>query len=102
MIDDVTMVLQKCADFLKVEPGFGLSSETSPTPSHQENHIIIDIKVEEDPWPVTIPGIKAEYEVSCISVCLLLNTFHRYPELCIAFLICFSLLICPHETSPLY
>jgi hypothetical protein len=99
MIDKSTVVLQNSMDCLKVEPG--LASETSPTSSHEENHII-DIKIEEDPWPVTFPGIKAEYEVSCMSVCLLLGTFHRYPELCIAFLISFSLSICRHETSPLY
>jgi hypothetical protein len=74
MIDDGIMVLQKCVDFLNVE--LGSAREISPTPSHQENHIVTDIKVEEDPWPGTFPGIKVEYEVSCMSVCLLLDTFH--------------------------
>jgi hypothetical protein len=79
------MVLQNCMDFLKVEPGS--SSETCPASSHEGNHVI-DMKVEEasdtqeveDPLRITIPEIKAEHEVSCMSVCLLFGTFHRYPE----------------------
>jgi hypothetical protein len=86
------MVLQNCMDFLKIEPGS--ISETCPTSSYDGNQII-DIKVEEasdtqeveDPLLITLPEIKAEHEVSCVSVCLLLGTFHRYPELCIVFLI---------------
>jgi hypothetical protein len=79
----------------------GSTSDTYPTSSHEEKHII-DIKVEEDPWPVSFSGIKAEYEVSCISVCLLLGTFYRHSESCIVFVSSFSLSICLHETSPLY
>jgi hypothetical protein len=84
MIDKGTVVLQNCMDFLKVEPAS--CSETCPTSFHDGNHIS-DIKVEEDPVPVTFPGIQAEHEVSCRSVCPRLDTFHRYPELCIVFLI---------------
>jgi hypothetical protein len=84
MIDKGTTVLQNCLDFLKVEPGS--CSESCPTSSHDGNQIS-DIKVEEDPVSVTFPGIKPEHEVSCMSVCPLLGTFHRYPELCIVFLI---------------
>lgn len=65
MINEITMVLQNCTTFLKIEPGS--DSETCPT-SYDENYVI-DIKVEEDPVPVTFPQIKAEPEVSCISVC---------------------------------
>jgi hypothetical protein len=65
VVDDGTMVVQICIDFLKVEP---LSSnETCPTSSHDGNKVI-DIKVEEDPVPITFPGIKPEHEVSCMSV----------------------------------
>jgi hypothetical protein len=45
-------------DFLKVEPG--LSSETYST-SYDENQIN-DIKIEDDPVPVTYPAIKVEQE----------------------------------------
>jgi hypothetical protein len=67
IIDKGVMVLQMCMDFLKVEPG--LSSETCPT-SYDENQII-DIKIEEDPEPVTFPAIEVEQEeVSYIYVCV--------------------------------
>jgi hypothetical protein len=65
MIDKGTMVLQICTDFLKVEPSS--IGHMCPT-SHDEDHVI-DIKVEEDPIPVTFPGIKPETEVSlCLCV----------------------------------
>jgi hypothetical protein len=77
------MVLQNCMDFLKIEPSS--ISETCPVSSHDGN-LFTDIKVEkasdtqevEDPLLITLPGIKAEHEVSCMSVCLLLGTSHRY------------------------
>jgi hypothetical protein len=57
-------------DFPKVEPGSG--SEIGPT-SHDGDRVS-DIKVqasdteeEEDPLLVTLPGINAEIEVSCVS-----------------------------------
>jgi hypothetical protein len=64
------MVLQNCMDFLKI------------------GNQIADIKVEEasdtqevaDPLQITLPEIKSEHGVSCMSVCLLLGTFYRYPE----------------------
>jgi hypothetical protein len=72
---------------LKIEPGS--IAETYPT--SDDGNEMIDINVEEDPVPVTFSGIKAEQEVSCISVCPLLGTFLKYPELCIVFLISVSL-----------
>lgn len=95
MIDKGTMVLQICTDFLKVEPGS--VSETCPAFSRDGDHII-DIKVEEDPMPINFPGIKAEHEVSVMSVCPVLGTLHRYLELCIVSLIS----ICLHESCSLY
>jgi hypothetical protein len=89
------MVLQICTDFLKVEPGS--ISETWPSFSHDGDHIIY-INVEEDPMPINFPGIKAEHKVSCMSVCPLLGTFHRYLELCIVFVISVYL----HESCSLY
>jgi hypothetical protein len=66
-------------DFLKVEPG--LSDESCPASSHDGTQVI-DIKVEvsnpqevEDPLLITLPGIKAEHEVSYVSACPLLGTF---------------------------
>jgi hypothetical protein len=95
MIDKGTMVLQICTDFMKVEPGS--ISETCPAFSYDGDHII-DIKVEEDPMPINFPGIKAEHEVSFMSVCPLLGTFYIYLDLCIVFLIS----VCPHESCSLY
>lgn len=71
MIDEGMMVLQNCVDFVKVEPG-----SISETSSHDGNQT--DIKVEEnsdtqeveDPLLITLPGIKVECEVSCVTVCL--------------------------------
>jgi hypothetical protein len=35
----------------------------------QSEHKQINIKVEEDPLLITIPFVKAENEVSCVSLC---------------------------------
>jgi hypothetical protein len=78
------MVLQNCMDFLKIE--LGSITDTCPMSFHDGNQIA-DIKVEEasdtqeveDPLLITLPEIKVEHEVSCMSVCLLLGTSHRYP-----------------------
>jgi hypothetical protein len=78
-----------------------LYSETCPT-SHDRNQLIdvkvevADIKVEEvtdvkvegvtdvqeeeDPLQITFPAIKAEQEVSSVSVCPRLSMFNKYPE----------------------
>jgi hypothetical protein len=81
----IAVALQNCSVILKVEPG--LSDETRPESSCDGNETI-DIKVEEvldtreveDPLLITLPGIKSEREVSCMSARLLLGIFHRYPE----------------------
>jgi hypothetical protein len=70
MIDKGIMVLQYCVDFLKVEPG--LSDETCPTSCHDGTQVGIRVEVSdtpqevEDPLLITLPGIKAEHEVSCV------------------------------------
>jgi hypothetical protein len=72
----VMVVLQNCMDSLKVE--CGSDSETC----HDGNQVI-DIKVEEitgiqaedDPVLITFPVIKAEDEVSCLSICNFLAHF---------------------------
>jgi hypothetical protein len=107
VFDEVTMVLQNCMDFLKVETSS--ISETCPASSHDGNQIT-DVKVEEasdtqeveDPLLITVPEIKSEHGVSFMSACPLLGTFHTHLELCIVFLISFCLSVCPHETSPFH
>jgi hypothetical protein len=64
VIDNGTVVLQNVVDFLKIEPGS--IAETCPT--SDDGNEMIDMNVEEDPVPVTFSGIKAEQEVSCMSV----------------------------------
>jgi hypothetical protein len=69
------VVLQNCINLPKVVPSS--YSETSLTSSHDDNQVI-DIKAEdvtdiqeeeeEDPLLITSPVIKAENEVSCMSV----------------------------------
>jgi hypothetical protein len=105
--DNGMVVLQNCADLEKNVRG--PCSETCPISSHDSNHVI-NIKVEEIsgieeekvPVPVTCQAIKAEHEVSFISICPLLSRFHRYPESPIVFIISTCLSLCPHETNPLW
>jgi hypothetical protein len=65
-----------------------LSSETCPASSHEGNggftiktEMVSDVEQEEDPLPISPPKIKSEREVSCMSVCPLLGTFHTSPLL---------------------
>jgi hypothetical protein len=80
VIDEVTMVLQSCMDFLKVEPTW--ISETCPGSYHDGNqitHINVeeasDTQEVEDPLLITLPEIKSEHGVSCMSACPLLGNF---------------------------
>jgi hypothetical protein len=77
MTDKGMLVLQDCMDIEKCVPG--PRSETYPTSSHDANQAMnikveedSHIKEEEDPVPVSCEAIKAELEVSCVSVCPLL------------------------------
>jgi hypothetical protein len=78
MIDKGIMVLQLCTDFPKDEPCSG--SDMCPTSCHDVDHIM-DIKVEDDPVPVTLPGVKPDTEASFMPVSPVLGTFHRYLKL---------------------
>jgi hypothetical protein len=77
----------------KDEPGS--HSEACPSLSHDGDQAV-NIKIEEfsdtedreDPVPVTIVGIKAEYEVSCMFLCPLVGIYHLHPELLVPFHIC--------------
>jgi hypothetical protein len=64
----------------------GLCSDTCPSPSPDGNgginiktEEVSDVKEEEDPVPISFPVIKAEREVSCMSVSPPLATFHICP-----------------------
>jgi hypothetical protein len=71
-----------------------LCSEMCPASSHEGNggiriktEALSDVEQEEDHVPTSFPGIKSECEVSCMSVCPLLGSFHTSTLLPIAFLI---------------
>ena len=76
------VVLQSCT-----MSGQLCSCLTSPNSAHEVTGIKVEedtdvpIKVEEIPEAISFPPIKAEQdEVSYLSVCILLDTFHQYPE----------------------
>jgi hypothetical protein len=71
--------LQRCTAVPKIEPV--LYSEPCQTPSEDVNQdIMVKVEevsateVEEGREPVTFSEIKAEHEVSCMSVCSVLHT----------------------------
>jgi hypothetical protein len=81
MIDIALVVLQNLTDLEKVRC---LCSEMSPASSQNayqaisvKAEVLSDVEEEEDPLPVTFPGIKVEPEVSCVSVSML-GVFHKY------------------------
>ena len=81
------------------------TSVTSPNSEHEffglkvEEDTDITIKVEEIPEAISFPPIKAEQdEVSYMCQCILLDTFHQYPEKPAVFH-CLHLFVCP--TTPL-
>ena len=103
---NVMLVLQSCTDSLMVLPVS--SSDTFPA-SCDGTHDVGNIKVEEDvdtieecsiaretdtgikqeeiPEAITFPDIKAEPdEVSCVCVCLLLDTFYHCQEVTVFFM----------------
>jgi hypothetical protein len=103
MIDNHLMGLQNDTE---VENDVaGLFSETCPV-SSQDADLVMSMKVEEVsglqeedvPMPTIWQAVKAEHEVSCMSLCPLANRFDKYTEFPAVFLIS----ICPHETDPLW
>jgi hypothetical protein len=97
------VVLQDCTDVEKDVPG--PCTETCPVPSHDAGHFVsikvedfADIKEEEEeeevPVPVTCQAVKAECEVSCMSVCPPLSRFHKYSDLPVAILISTTVAVC--------
>jgi len=93
---------------MSLEVELGSCNESSVTPPYSapevigmnvEEDIDVHIKVEEIPEAITYPSPKAEQdEVSYLSLCVLLGTFHQYPEKP-AVLHCLHLFVCP--TTPL-
>jgi hypothetical protein len=80
MIGTALVVLQNPIVLEKVR---GLCSEMSPS-SSEDVYQAISVKAEvlsdveeEDPDPITFPGIKVEPEVSCVSD-FMLGGFHKY------------------------
>jgi hypothetical protein len=56
--------------------------------SQLKDEEFIDTEEETSPVQITFPVIKAECEVSCVCLSKLLShTFHKYPVLCVVFLI---------------
>jgi hypothetical protein len=81
MIFTALFVLQDVTGLEKVQ---GLCGEIYTASSHDVSHAVIikteefsDAEEVEEPVPVTFPGIKAEPEVSCVSVSML-SWFHKY------------------------
>jgi hypothetical protein len=94
IIVNVIIVLRDSLDSQKEIPG--LHSEVCSSLSltgvqavNIKGEEFSDIEDVEDPVPVTVVGIKAEYEVSCMSpLCPLLGISESHPELPVLFLIC--------------
>jgi hypothetical protein len=86
----VIVFLQNYTDLEEVVPG--LCCEMHPTSDAANQTMNIKAEevsdVEENTEPVTFRKIKAEPEVSCMSVCVsLLRRYHTYAEMSIVFLI---------------
>jgi hypothetical protein len=82
MIDRGILLLQNCRELLELVPSSGREAHLT---SYDGNEVI-SVKVEEgekekEPVRITFPPMKAEHEVSCMSMYLLLHTFLKYPEL---------------------
>jgi hypothetical protein len=80
MIDKDTMVLQ---NFGKTYP----ASHDANKAMNVKAEEVSDAEEEEDPMPITVLEMKAEPEVSCMSVCPLLSRYHKYAKMPVVFLI---------------
>jgi hypothetical protein len=70
MTDKGMLILQDCTH--SQEHVLGSYIDTHPPSSHNEFHTInikveeiSDVELEEDPLPISFPGIEAEHAVSC-------------------------------------
>jgi hypothetical protein len=87
------LVLQNCLHSQKDVPGS--HSEACASSSHDGDQAVSikveefsDIEDREDPVPMTFVGVKAEHEVSFMSLCPLFGILSSHPELPVLFLIC--------------
>jgi hypothetical protein len=90
MTDQGIVVLWNCLDSQKDAPGsHSEACLSSPHSGEQAVDIKVeefsDVEVEDDPAPMTFIGIKAEHEVSCVSVFPLLAICHSYSVLFVLF-----------------
>jgi hypothetical protein len=86
MFAKIMVVLQNCMDLLKVVPGS--YSETCPASYDMKVDEVTDIQEEEDPL-LTFPVVKAEYEVSCVSVSIVRHILQIY-KISVFLFICLS------------
>jgi len=99
---NVMLVLQSCTDPLYILPGSSSGTyATSCNISNVKVEMDVDVKEEhfiavneevdlgikqETPGDITFPDINAEPdEVSCVCICLLLDTFYQCPEMSVVF-----------------
>jgi hypothetical protein len=72
VVDKNVMVLQNYTNVEKVVPGpcdeMYLTSDSADQAMNIKAEEASEVKVEEGPQPITFPKIKAEPEVSCMSV----------------------------------
>jgi hypothetical protein len=92
--DKGMVVLQNCLDSQRDVPGshseaFRSSSLDGDQAVNVKVEELSDVEYEEDHLPMTGVAIKAEPEVSCISVCPLLGVSHSHPEFPVLFLLWF-------------
>jgi hypothetical protein len=86
MTDNVMVIFQNCSNLMEhaprsySEPCYDVSQFL-----HVKAEEVTHIQEEEDTHAVPFPVIKTEHEVSFMSVCPLLDTFHRYLDLPVSF-----------------
>jgi hypothetical protein len=90
MINKDMMVLQTYIDLGNAVPGPCAETCTTSHDATQAMNIkseeVSDADEEEDPLQITLPEMKAEPEVSCMSVCPLLGRYQKYAGVPIVFL----------------
>jgi hypothetical protein len=91
------VVLQKYTNLEKDVPGpchemYPTCDESCQAKSIKAEEVLY-AEEEEDPVPITFLKIKAEAEVSCMSVCPVLGRYHRYAEMPVVCMISISLTV---------
>jgi hypothetical protein len=84
----IIVVLQNRINLRKVVPGsYSETCHPGDEGINIKDEELINIEVETSPVPITFPVVKDEPEVSCVCLCTLLSSFHKYTVLCVVFLI---------------